>query len=268
MCCSVRAAPAGPVDVHRVTRSPDTARRSLGSRRGTFSVAAALLTAVMCSIVSVPRASASAVPVGQALVVILHDHVVRAFPSIHARPMTTIASRRPLTGAQTVLPVIGHRTRRHGRAWVEVLLPGRPNGSAGWITTTGTMPSWTPWRLSVSLSARLVTVYNRGRVTRRFPAIVGAPSTPTPEGRRFFIEEGLLLGAQAAGGPFALATSARSDVLQQFDGGPGQVALHGIDNLTGALGTASSHGCIRLATADITWLAMRIGAGVPLSIVP
>ena len=104
--------------------------------------------------------------------------------------MMTIASRRPLTGARTVLPVIGQRTRRHGRAWVEVLLPGRPNGSAGWITTTGTMPSWTPWRLSVSLSARLITVYNRGRIARRFSVIVGEPSTPTPQGR-FFIEEGL-----------------------------------------------------------------------------
>jgi len=129
------------------------------------------------------------------------------------------------------------------------------------------MPSWTAWRLSVDLNARILTVYNRGRATRRFPVIVGKPSTPTPQGR-FFIEEPLSLSPQAAGAPFALATSARSNVLQEFDGGPGQIALHGIDNLPGALGTASSHGCIRLDTADISWLAMRIGAGVPLSIVP
>ena len=127
------------------------------------------------------------------------------------------------------------------------------------------MPSWTPWRLSVSLSARVVTVYDRGRVAHTFPAVVGAPSTPTPQGS-FFIEEGLVLGSYAAGGPYALATSARSDVLQEFDGGPGQIALHGMDNLAGALGTASSHGCIRMGTAAITWLAMHIGAGVPLRI--
>jgi len=75
-----------------------------------------------------------------------------------------------------------------------------------------------------------------------------------------------VLSPQAAGAPFALATSARSNVLQEFDGGPGQIALHGTGNLAGALGTASSHGCIRLATPDITWLAMHIGAGVPLRI--
>jgi hypothetical protein len=230
-------------------------------------VAVAVLSALTCCVVSVPRASASGVPGGQALVVLLHDHVVRAEPSINAHRMARIASRRPLTGVRTVLPVLGQVTDGHGRAWVDVLVPGRPNGSSGWITTTGTMPSWTPWRLSLALSARLVTVYYRGRVTRRFPAIVGAPSTPTPLGR-FFIEEGVSLSAQSPGAPFALATSARSTVLHEFDGGPGQIALHGMGNLVGALGTASSHGCIRLDRADITWLAMRIGAGVPLSIRP
>jgi lipoprotein-anchoring transpeptidase ErfK/SrfK len=127
------------------------------------------------------------------------------------------------------------------------------------------MPSWTPWRLSVNLNARVLTVYYRGRIKRRFPAVVGKPSTPTPTGR-FFIEEGLSLNAEASGAPFALATSARSHVFQEFDGGPGQIAIHGMGNLAGALGTASSHGCVRLDTADITWLAMRIGAGVPLRI--
>ncbi|MBA2515048.1 MAG: L,D-transpeptidase, partial [Solirubrobacterales bacterium] len=66
---------------------------------------------------------------------------------------------------------------------------------------------------------------------------------------------------------FALATSARSEVLQEFNGGPGQIALHGTDNLPDdPLGTAASHGCVRLSTRAITWLARRIGRGVPLTI--
>ena len=68
------------------------------------------------------------------------------------------------------------------------------------------------------------------------------------------------------GGPFALATSARSDVLQEFEGGPGQIAMHGRDNLGGTLGTAASHGCVRLGTASIDWLAERIGPGMPVTI--
>ena len=84
---------------------------------------------------------------------------------------------------------------------------------------------------------------------RRFSAVVGNPSTPTPRGR-FFIEEALALAPGAHGGPYALATSARSNVLQEFEGGPGQIALHGTDGLSGALGTAVSHGCIRLSTGS------------------
>jgi lipoprotein-anchoring transpeptidase ErfK/SrfK len=100
---------------------------------------------------------------------------------------------------------------------------------------------------------------------RRFRAVIGTPSTPTPRGR-FFVEEALALSPLAAGGPFALATSARSQVLQEFEGGPGQIALHGMNGLSGEPGTAASHGCIRLRAHAITWLARRIGAGVPLTI--
>jgi len=247
--------------------SGPTARRSLGSRRGTLSATAAVLCALMLCIISVPQASASGVPAGQALVILLHNKTAHSSPSTRAHVLTIVASTRPLTGVRTVLPVLGHVTHKHGRSWFDVRLPGRPDSGSGWISTDGTMPSWTPWRLSVNLNERLLTVYYGGRAIRRFPAVVGKPSTPTPPGS-FFIEEGLWMGPGAAGGPYALATSDRSDVYTEFDGGPGQIAIHGMDNLPGALGTASSHGCIRLATSDITWLATRIGAGVPLTILP
>ena len=95
--------------------------------------------------------------------------------------------------------------------------------------------------------------------------VIGKPSTPTPRGA-FFIEEALALSSYEPGGPFALATSARSNVFQEFEGGPGQIGIHGTHNLSGAPGSAASHGCIRLRTKAITWLARRIGAGVPLTV--
>jgi lipoprotein-anchoring transpeptidase ErfK/SrfK len=119
--------------------------------------------------------------------------------------------------------------------------------------------------LRVKLSARRVTVYRGGEVARTFAAVVGKPSTPTPRGR-FFVEEPLALSSAAAGGPYALATSARSNALQEFEGGPGQIALHGRNYLPEPLGSAASHGCVRLSTGAITWLAHRIGAGTPLTI--
>ena len=41
--------------------------------------------------------------------------------------------------------------------------------------------------------------------------------------------------------------------------------IHGTVDLA-SLGTAASHGCIRLSTATITWLSRRVGAGVPLTV--
>jgi lipoprotein-anchoring transpeptidase ErfK/SrfK len=108
-------------------------------------------------------------------------------------------------------------------------------------------------------------VYDRGRVVKRFKAVVGKPSTPTPHGR-FFVEENIRLHAGLSGSPFALALSARSNVFQEFEGGPGQVALHGLGGVGGTPGTAVSHGCIRLNTRSISWLAARMGPGVPVTI--
>ncbi len=95
--------------------------------------------------------------------------------------------------------------------------------------------------------------------------MIGKRSTPTPTGS-YFVEETVKLRILEPGGPFALALSARSDVLAEFDGGPGQIALHGRDGLGGTLGTAVSHGCVRMPSASIGWLAERIGPGVPVRI--
>ncbi|MET0306553.1 MAG: L,D-transpeptidase [Solirubrobacterales bacterium] len=225
---------------------------------------AALLTvtAFGCVLAGSAHAAKLRTTPSQRLVVLLHDHVVRAKPNPNARRVEVVASRRPLTRVRTVLPVLGVSGRG---SWVRVRLPGRPNSHVGWISTHRTRETSTDWQIVVKVSTRRVTVYNDDRVRRRFRAIVGKSSTPTPRGV-FFIEEALALSSYHAGGPFALATSARSNVFQEFEGGPGQIGIHGTDNLSGALGTAVSHGCIRLSTQAITWLARRIGAGVPLVI--
>lgn len=127
---------------------------------------------------------------------------------MRAHRIEVVAARRPLTGVRTRLPVLDHETSRDGRSWVHVRLPGRPSGHTGWIPASHTRHASTPWRIAVKLSARRVTVFQDGRMVRRFRAIVGAPSTPTPQGS-FFVEEALALSPDAPGNPFALATSAR-----------------------------------------------------------
>jgi lipoprotein-anchoring transpeptidase ErfK/SrfK len=207
----------------------------------------------------------SRVPATQQLAVLLTPHGAHLRPERGSPQVALVAARRPITGEQTALPVIGRRTATNGLRWLLVRLPGRPNGLTGWIALQGTRKLMTTWHLVVELSSRRVSVYDNGHLARRFQAIVGKPSTPTPTGR-FFVEETLQMAAGETGGPFALALSARSDALQEFEGGPGQIALHGRDNLGGTLGTAESHGCVRLATESIDWLAARIGPGTPTTI--
>jgi lipoprotein-anchoring transpeptidase ErfK/SrfK len=42
--------------------------------------------------------------------------------------------------------------------------------------------------------------------------------------------------------------------------------LHGLDNVGGDLGSAESHGCVRLADGTMRWLVLRIGPGAPVTI--
>jgi lipoprotein-anchoring transpeptidase ErfK/SrfK len=241
-------------------------RRLISRPRALCGGVGAGLAALAIGAVGVAPAAPAPEPrpwVAQPLVVLLGDHVARRGPNAAAAPVEVVAARRPLTGSRTVLPVLARRGRNDD--WLRVRLPGRPNSHTGWIVSARTRSTSTPWRIVVSLSKRRVVALRDGQAVREFKAIVGKTSTPTPRGS-FFVEEALRLSPSAAGAPFALATSARSDALREFDGGPGQIALHGTGNLSGSLGTAASHGCVRLNPHAIAWLASRIGAGVPLSI--
>jgi len=230
------------------------------------------LVMLACALSALPAVSTAAaantshrVSATQELAVLLHDHRAHRSPRTSASLVASVPAQRPITGEQTTLPVIGQATSHGGTRWLKVMLPGRPNGLSGWIVKNGTRELVTDWHIVVNTSERLMWIYRHGRLARRFQVVVGKPSTPTPTGQ-FFIEETEKMPDTEAGGPFALALSARSNVLQEFSGGPGQIAIHGRNNLGGTLGSAVSHGCMRLDTAAISYLAARLGPGVPVTI--
>jgi len=246
-------------------RAADVPDPRVPSRGGSATATALIAVAAGCALLTSSAAAAPRVAPSQPVVALLRDHVARNAPSPHGSRIEAVAARRPLTRARTVLPVLGRKRSGGSGSWLRVRLPGRPNGHTGWISANRTRLASTPWRLTIALSSRRLTVYRGGHVRRQFQVVIGKPSTPTPRGA-FFVEEALALASYEPGGPFALATSARSNVFQEFEGGPGQIGIHGTDNLSGAPGSAASHGCIRLGTKAITWLARRIGAGVPLTV--
>ncbi len=106
-----------------------------------------------------------------------------------------------------------------------------------------------------------------GRVVRSARVVVGAPQTPTPRGR-FAISERVRQPPGEVIGPWALHLTAYSRVLHSYDGGPGRIALHGRAGglLADPLGSARSHGCVRMSSSFVAWLARRVRPGVPVEI--
>jgi hypothetical protein len=154
-----------------------------------------------------------------------------------------------------------------GRRWLQVRLPERPNSAAGWISADLLRVSTTPWRIVISTAASKVTVERDGRPVASFAAVVGKPSTPTPHGL-FAIDEPIHQPAGSELGPWALFLTAHSRVLDDYGGGPGRIAIHGRAGplLADPLGTAASHGCIRVPNARVSWLHRIAVNGTPVEV--
>jgi lipoprotein-anchoring transpeptidase ErfK/SrfK len=155
-----------------------------------------------------------------------------------------------------------------GELWLRVLLPIRPNGTTGWIPRNNVVLSRTHYWIVVDKRARLVEVYRRGRLVRRFEAVIGKPATPTPDGLAAVYEIDPQPDPEGFLGPWALPLTVFSNVLFNFGGGPGRVAIHGRGgaSLLDPLGSAQSHGCIRIDNGPIDWMAANIPQGAPVQI--
>jgi lipoprotein-anchoring transpeptidase ErfK/SrfK len=197
---------------------------------------------------------------------VIYRTVPRAAPSAAARGFPTIF---PVArwGTPTVLLVLGAH-RGPGGEWLRVLLDERPNGTAVWINARDTLLRRDRWRIVVSRARRRVAVFRDDRRVRSFSAVVGKPSTPTPAGLFAIAAELRQPDANEFEGTWVLPLTAHSDVLREFDGGDGQVALHGRGgaSLLDPLGTARSHGCVRLANSAIGWIAAHVPAGTPVRV--
>lgn len=151
-----------------------------------------------------------------------------------------------------------------GRAWMQIRVPGRPNGRVGWVRANALSdPTVADTLLVVNRRKLHATLYRDGRKLFRGPVGVGKASTPTPGGR-FFIDrkEGAIFGATY--GPKVLFTNAFS-VLADWPGG-GAIGIHGT-NAPSLVPGRPSHGCIRMHNPDIVRLSGMLPVGTPLRII-
>lgn len=152
-----------------------------------------------------------------------------------------------------------------GRAWIQIRIPGRPNGRKGWVreSSLGALQV-VRTRLIVDRRTLKATLTRSGKVIWSSRVGVGKASTPTPRGH-FWIRTRLhnLGGAGGPYGPWAFGTAAYSK-LSDWPGG-GVVGLHGT-NEPGLIPGRPSHGCIRVPNDKVRKLARLLPVGTPLLI--
>ena len=189
------------------------------------------------------------------------DIPVYAAPDPNAQPVDTLSRRTEYLLPRTLLGFNSYAD------WVQVYLPTRPNSSTGWVKTGDVKVETQPieWAIKVDLANYRVTLLKNGVVDFEADAAIGSPEYPTPTGT-FYITDPLDLHNQPGTGygVFALGLSGHSNVLSDFAGGDGQIAIHGTDN-PGDIGQAISHGCVRLKNDDIMRLS-TLPLGTPVYI--
>lgn len=149
--------------------------------------------------------------------------------------------------------------------WLQVYLPVRPNGSAGWVRSTDVTVAAVTFRVDVQLKAHRLTVFENGEKRGDYPIGVGTANTPTPGGV-FYLKE-LLIPTNKGGfyGPYAYGLSGFSNVLTKFGNGEGVIGIHGTNDES-TIGKDVSSGCIRMRNGDISTLAKLLPLGTPVRI--
>lgn len=156
-------------------------------------------------------------------------------------------------------------TERRGD-WLKVLLPMRPNRSEGWIRASDVTLAQNPYKITVDLEQHELVFTKNGTEILRTGVVVGSPRTPTPLGT-FFITDPIDLQDRPGGayGAYALGLSGYSEVLMEFNGGPGQIAIHGTNNPE-LIGQNVSNGCVRIPNDVVVAIGTQAPLGTPVVI--
>ncbi len=205
--------------------------------------------------------------IGQALT--LYPNVTSVV--VRSRPATTAPGVTLTKGQATVGPIVLLAVGRavgevDGFEWWKVLVPARPNGTVGWVRSGDVTSRVITERIVIELSTNRLIFTVGGEVVIDEKVATGTGQTPTPTGL-FAIKE-FVPQKDPTGflGPIALGLTGFSEVLYDYAGGQGTIALHGTSS-PGKIGLKVSHGCIRLTNKSILRLAKRTGLGAPVEIV-
>jgi hypothetical protein len=149
---------------------------------------------------------------------------------------------------------------RHG--WALVLLPCRPDGTAGWIhLTDSVVVAIHHVHIEVDTRAHTVTLVNNGD-RRTWPAGVGKPSSPTPRGRTF------VLGTVECGPGLVqrgIALAAHAPTHLAYRAGLSEIGMHTWPTAK-MFGRAGGDGSVCIPAEAMTVIEATAPAGTPVLI--
>ena len=239
---------------------------ALTKRLTLLTVAIAALVVALAPSVGARASKPSEVDVVGAGTITWRQVAVLAKPTAGARPVAVLKQFRPDFRPQYVLALDAVRTNAGKPTWYRISVPGRPNGRTGWVRAGSLELHPVDKRLVIYRGARRFQFWDGARLVRSGKVAVGAPGAETPLGLFYVTDkfDPAIDPDWAILGTFAFETSAYSK-LTDWPGG-GIVGVHGTPwpNL---LGQAVSHGCVRLANADVEFLRNRVPLGTPVKIV-
>jgi lipoprotein-anchoring transpeptidase ErfK/SrfK len=188
-------------------------------------------------------------------------HPSRPVP-VYDQPGGTAIAVLPTTqlGSDTWVPVIADEP-----GWVHVLLPSRPNGSTGWLSTQDTTleTASTSYRIVIDRAAFRLTLYRDHQQIGTWTVGIGTATAPTPAGRTFVLAS--IRDPKQTFSPAILPLGIHSTTFTTYGGGPGTTAVHGWPTAE-VFGRPSSDGCIRVPADALATLTEQVPIGTPVLI--
>jgi lipoprotein-anchoring transpeptidase ErfK/SrfK len=218
----------------------------------------------------VPKITTTTAPAFQAATTLTSnvDELVAYQDSVETSPVVTKLSKT--TDYKQPRTLLAVNTKP---GWWQVLLPIRPASGAykdgmpmGWVKDADVIKGQSDFALRISVSRHYLALFDSGKLVLETEVAVGKPETPTPLGK-FYITDPVDLTSRPNGayGAYALGISAFSEVLKSFNGGPGQIAVHGNGQMN-TVGQNVSNGCIRVFNDVILQIAKAVPLGTPVTI--
>jgi lipoprotein-anchoring transpeptidase ErfK/SrfK len=125
----------------------------------------------------------------------------------------------------------------------------------------------------VDISERRLYLYERGALAKTYGVAVGTPGHPTPRGefeitqKRYMPTWGNPGSAWAANMPSYIGPGPNNPLgTRALNLNVGGIRIHGT-NIDSSIGTAASHGCMRMHRWDIEELYERVDVGTPVYVV-